>query len=172
MSSHNQDQKPRETYLQVRDVLCRIREAHQKLRDALEQAQFLSADLWTQLILDTLRKHEQESQRILARHQESADEKLLDTWLQYVPDSELFEALTTVEITPDSSASHVVEHKLQFDQKLLELLRQLAEESGVPRVREFFQSLKASEESRIARQAWSVTEYQADSEVPTPRGEP
>lgn len=168
MATQPQNNSDRETYLTVRDVVSRIRKAHQLMRDALERPRSVTTDERTRLILESLRKSEQGLQLTLARFENDGEEELLETWLQYVPNAELFESLDRIEFTPDLPADEVVSRKLSFDQSLLSLLRQLADETSVPRVQEFFHTILKNVESRVARQAWSVSEYQADAEPPIP----
>ena len=69
-----------QTYLQVRDVIERIRGAHQRLRDALEEPRPYTTDSRARLILEFLRREEQELQislGALLRRDESAE--ILDT---------------------------------------------------------------------------------------------
>ena len=52
---------------------------------------------------------------------------------------------------------------------LTDLQQQLARETSVPRVEEFFSTLANNFESRIQKQAWKVSEYQADGDPPAAR---
>lgn len=156
------------TYKQVRDVVKTMREAHQQLRKALERPTSQSPDARTKLMLEVLRREEQELQLALARYGAEGQTALLDTWLQYVPDGEVRQALDEIDFTPKMSAEEVVAHKLEFDQALSELLSQLAGQTAVPRVQEFFTTLLENIESRMSQQAWSVREYQAGAEPPQP----
>jgi hypothetical protein len=146
-------------YQQVRDVVKLLRRSHQQLRDALEEPRCRSGDAWTRQMLEALRREEQELQIVLARYGAEGEDSVLNTWLQYVPDDELRSVQTAIEFTPDMSAEDVVVRKLAYDQALLDLLRQLCEETSVPRVQEFFCSLRDNVESRTARQVWSVREF-------------
>lgn len=154
------------TYQQVRDVVKLLRQSHQQLRDALEEPRARSGDSRTRLMLEALRREEQELQIALARYDAEGQESLLNTWLQYVPDEELRQVQEAIEFTPDMGAEDVVLHKLAYDQALLELLRQLCDETSVPRVQEFFCGLRDNVESRIAAEVWSVREFQNGGDPP------
>jgi hypothetical protein len=154
------------TYQQVRDVVKLLRRSHQQLRDALEEPRSRSDDSRTRLMLEALRREEQQLQIALARYDGQGQEALLNTWLQYVPDEELRQVQEAIEFTPDMTAEEVVMRKVEYDQALLELLHQLCEETSVPRVQEFFCDLRNNVESRTAAQVWSVREFQ-DGDPPT-----
>lgn len=156
------------TYQQVRDVVKLLRQSHQKLRDAIEKPRSRSEDSRTRLMLEALRREEQQLQIALAKYEDDTQgrESLLDTWLQFVPDEELRQVQETIEFSPDMSAEDVVLRKLAYDQALLGLLRQLCEETSVPRVQEFFCALRDNVESRIAGEVWSVREFQDGGEPP------
>lgn len=157
------------TYQQVRDVVARIRAAHQQLRDALEQPRTRAKDARTRQMLENLRQEEQQLQIALAQSRSHEADDLLNTWLQYVPDEELVRTIAEIEFTPEMSAEDVVARKLHFDQALIDLLRQLSQETAVPRVQEFFGSLLEQAESRASQQSWSLREFQGDAEPPQPQ---
>jgi len=156
------------TYQQVRDVVRKMRGAHQQLRDALERPRSQTGDARTRLMLEALRREEQELQLALAQYGTQGQESLLNTWLQYVPDEEVMDTLDRIEFTPEMSADEVVAAKLDFDQALMALLRQLAEQTAAPRVRELFTTLLENIQSRTSAQVWSIREFQADAEPPDP----
>ena len=156
-------------YQQVRDVVKLLRHSHQQLRDALEEPRSRSADTWTQQMLEALRQEEQELQLVLARYGAEGEESVLNTWLQYVSDDALRSVQTAIEFAPEMTAEDVVVRKLEYDQTLLDLLHHLCEETSVPRVQEFFCSLRDNVESRTARQVWSVREFQDGATPPAPQ---
>jgi hypothetical protein len=159
---------PYQTYQQVRDVVARIRRAHQQLRDALEEPRPRAQDSRTRGVLERLRREEQELQIALAKHLGDGSDPPLDTWLQYVPDEEVLQTLDSIEFTPDMSADEVVAVKQRFDRALIALLRQLAEETAVPHVQEFFGSLLEEIETRVSHDSWSLREFQGDETPPGP----
>lgn len=154
------------TYQQIRDVVKRMRTAHQQLREALERPRTRVGDARARMMLEALRQEEQELQLALGLFGARGEESLLNTWLQYVPDDDVVEALNQIEFTSDMSADEVVSRKLEFDQTLMDLLRQLSGQTAVPRVEEFFTTLLENAQSRTSQQAWSVREFQADATPP------
>lgn len=156
------------TYQQIRDVVHRMRTSHQQLRDSLESPRSRAGDSRTRLMLEALRREEQDLQLVLGLHGINGDEALLDTWLQYVPDDELFETLESIEFTPDLSPDEVMARKLSYDQALISLLQQLVGQTSVPRVQEFFSTLLKNTRSRTAQQVWQIREYQTGGEPPEP----
>lgn len=155
------------TYQQVRDIVARIRRCHQQLRDALDTPGNRAKDSRTQLILDSLRREEQELQLLLGRYGAQGEESLLNTWLQYVPDDDLAQIVASIEFGPELTAEEVVIRKLEFDNALIDLLETLSEETSAPRIREFFRSLVENAESRRSRQVWRIREYQGNGDPPS-----
>jgi hypothetical protein len=156
---------PYQTYQQVRDVVTRIRSAHQSLRDELERPRPRARDANSRLMLEELRRSEQQLQIELARQLAAAGtDSLLDTWLQFIPDEDVLHTLDSIEFTPEMTVVEIVDRKLEFDQALMALLRQLAEETAVPRVQEFFRSLLGELERRVSRESWSVIDFPEDVE--------
>jgi hypothetical protein len=143
-------------YQQVRDVVGVIRKAHQQLRDALEEPRCRSNDDRAQKLLAALRQGEQQLQMALARFGANGNDGLLDTWLQYVPEEDLHRVLSHIEFTPRMSADDIVVRKLEFDQALIAFLRQLRDQTSIPRVEEFFGVLVQYAESQAADEAWSI----------------
>lgn len=160
---------PYQTYQQVRDVVARIRRAHQQLRDALEQPRPRAKDSRTRAVLEKLWREEQQLQATLAKYLGNGADPPLDTWLQYVPDEEMLRTLDAIEFTPDMSAEQVVATKQEFDRALMALLRQLADETAVPQVQEFFSSLLGEMETRTSQESWDLREFQGDEEPPRPK---
>ncbi|REJ91627.1 MAG: hypothetical protein DWQ34_14380 [Planctomycetota bacterium] len=158
-----------QTYKQVRDVVVRIRDAHQRLRDALEESRSRASDSRSRHMLESLRQEEQELQSSLAKQLKNGDsQKVLDTWLQYTPDAELFETLEQIDFRPEMSAEEVVACKQKFDEDLTALLRQLKEATATPSVEEFFGSLLEEIETRIGQASWKLREFQGDEDPPEP----
>lgn len=156
------------TYQQVRDIVKRLRESHQQLRIALERPRSRTDDARTRLMLEELRREELDLQIILTRYEEESSEALLDTWLQYVPDQEVIDALNTMKFSPEMSADEVVAQKVKFDEAMLDLLKQLREQTAAPRIQSFFNTLFEYLKSRVSQSVWAIREFQADSEPPAP----
>lgn len=157
------------TYQQVRDVVARIRTTHQQLRDALEGTEAETSDPRAQLMEKWLSQEEEQLQLTLAQYGVEGEKELLDTWLQYVPDEEVLDKLKSLEFRPNLPAEDLVARKMEFDQAMMAFLKQLADETSVPRVEEFFRTLLENAESRAASQAWSMREFQGDAEPPNPK---
>jgi len=156
------------SYQQVKDVIQQIRQAHQLLRDILEQPRHRAKDSRTRKLLEALREEEQQLQIILAKYQKQADQSLLNSWLQFTPDEELCRTISSIGFSSDMTVDEVVEHKFEFDQALIRLLRQFAESVSAPRVHEFFADLAEYHESTSTRQGWKVREFQGNSDPPMP----
>lgn len=159
---------PYQTFQQVRDVVSHIQAAHKQLRDALEQPRPDARDPRTRVMLEVLGREEQQLQVALAKYLADGSQALLDTWLQYVPDEDLLTTLHSIRFTRDMSPDEAVARKLEFDEALMALLRQLADETAVPQVREFFSSLLSELETVAAHESWSLREFQGTEQPPRP----
>ncbi|MCA9077995.1 MAG: hypothetical protein KDA93_23400 [Planctomycetaceae bacterium] len=155
-------------YRQVRDVVDEILRAHEQMGRVLEHAQHesVSFDQDTQPILEELDREQRELQSILSRYGDKGEKALLDTWLQYVPDAEVQKSVASFEVTPQMSIHHLVRKKLEFDQALIALLKQLARGTSVPRVQEFFQTLLEYTQTQTSQQVWSMREVHETEKTP------
>ncbi|MBX3437924.1 MAG: hypothetical protein KF861_10570 [Planctomycetaceae bacterium] len=153
------------TYRQIKDIVAWMQQVHRQLQFRLDEP--IVTDSRTQSILLALRREERELQVILARYHAQGEGAILETWLQYVPDDDVCATLAAVEFSSEMSPDEIVVRKLKIDQALATLLGQLAEETSVPRIQEFFRNLREHVESRMARQAWRVCEYQGSETPPT-----
>lgn len=157
------------TWKQVGDVVDQIRNAHRRIHEALEQPRGDTVDPRTRALLDSLQREGEELDRILEQAGNQGKQRLMDTWLQYVPDEELQNRLNDFHVTSDLSADEIVARKLEIDEALISLLQQLEQNCSVPRLREFFDMLLQFVQSRTQQQAWRVREYQGDADPPRPQ---
>ncbi len=144
------------TYQKVGEIITRIREAHEKLRNALQEAEVGSTEGVRQDFLTALAAEESNLESELARHQDAtAGSNILETWLQYVPDEEMQAVLKHSKFKPDMSVEETVAQKTLFDQALFELYASLARQSS-NRVQELFESLRDQTESQIVANNWNI----------------
>ncbi|MCA9025291.1 MAG: hypothetical protein KDA86_08775 [Planctomycetaceae bacterium] len=155
-------------YQQVRGVVDEIRRAHQQIGRALELSQHESfrIDQEARIILNEFRRAQRELELILSRYGAEGEDALLDTWLQYVPDAEVHKAVASFEVTLLMSLDDVVRKKLEFDQALIALLKQLAGGTSAPRVQEFFQTLLEYTQAETSQQVWSMREAHETEKTP------
>ncbi|MAT14582.1 MAG: hypothetical protein CMJ46_04850 [Planctomyces sp.] len=153
-------------YETVRNIVELIRDKHRQMRDALEAPRARAKSPKVAVTLEYLQKDEQELQLMLGNAQSTGEKEVLDTWLQYIPDEELQATVAQTEFTPDMSVEDIIEEKMKFDQAMIEFLDHNIRETSIPRVEEFFKSLRDHVQSRAAQHAWATREEQAGSDLP------
>jgi len=133
-------------YSQVGELVEMIRKFHSEMAELCEDMRDNEDDPRLELILDHIHYHEKSVCQALSAYQDddSAD-GLLNTWLQYTSTDELKRtlrgAIEEVDTNEELTAEKLIEVMMKVDQRLLEFYKQGREESSVPRVKEFFDSL-------------------------------
>ncbi|QDU82390.1 hypothetical protein Pla110_41450 [Polystyrenella longa] len=153
-------------YQQVKDIVGILKAKHRQIRDALESPRSRTKSAKVALLLEGLRKDEQELQLMLGDAQKNGERQVLETWLQYVPDEELQATVKKIQFTEHMTIEQVIEEKMKFDLAMLEFLDHNIRETSIPKVEEFFTSLREYVRSRAAKHAWATREDHSDSELP------
>ncbi len=144
------------TYQSVREILENVRRFHRRLRREVEAAEQTIGDRRSDYLLESFRRGEREMDRALAQYENEGDSAVLDTWIQYVPTEDLERFLNESPMPTGEKPEDVVEWKQEFDKALAAFYRQLADQDSAPRVQEFFESLAAMVEQRIANEGWAA----------------
>lgn len=148
-------------YHQVRDVLKTIRLFHNQLARACERLGDQTDDERLELLMTIVAQYEQRFSAVLNRYEADVAEGVLNTWLQYAPTEEIQDALQTAELADANSVAEIAQMVWEFEEALVNLYRQLAESTAVPRVQELFSSLLEQELNKTGKYAWSLEEFQA-----------
>lgn len=143
------------TYQRVGDILNVIRSYHQRFRKALEAIEHSAGLELTESLAKQLQAHEFHWQIALKEYGEAGEEAVLQSYIQYVPDDGVKEALQNIEPTPEMSVDDVRQLVIQFHSALADLYGTLKDEVSAPRVKEFFTRLHGLEQSLTTEQAWS-----------------
>lgn len=144
--------------LQIRDVLGLIRGYHQGLAERLQSLSGHVSDERVCMLLEYMAVHELSFVKTLASYQKDAGEGVLNTWLQFVPDDAIGDALSRLEFSAEMPAAEILNVVLAFDRALIEMYRELAAESSVPHVQELFANLLDQEERKDRKFSISVLE--------------
>ncbi len=144
------------SYAQVRDILSRVREGHQRFRDTLAHIEQESNNDGTEWIAKSFRQHEQHWQMALAKSGGDDQDAILNTWIQVVPSEELFSELDDIVVTPEMTLDDVVAAAVGFHSALVNLYRTLSTQVSAPRAKEFLTSLLEYEQTVVAQQAWAA----------------
>ena len=152
------------SYIQVRDVLERLRRYYRRLGDLYQDISETSDDERVQLLLEHMGRHERNFSRTVARHEREGAEGVLNTWLQYEFDKGVEEALQEAEMHADPSIDEVIRFSQRIDQAFLDLYRQLAQYTDAPRIQELFESLVEMEQGKDENYSWSELQFGPASE--------
>lgn len=139
------------TTLRTRDVIDQAHAFHAQLAGYFAGLSDAADNERVRLLYSYLSQHEQLLSQILARYQGDAPARLLDAWLQNVPDERALHACAVLDLRPDADPDDVVQASLSYDDCLIELYRAMQEASTQPEVRELFENLLALEENEKHR---------------------
>ena len=130
----------------VRQLLERIQDFHRQLGAFYEATAEQAARAKAKALLEYMGQHERALQACLADYERDASAKILDTWIQFLPDLEQCQDFDEVEISKDLSVEDVVRMSLRFDDCLIRFYREMAEIAVSQDVKEAFESLARLEE--------------------------
>ena len=151
------------SYIQIRDVLERLKRYYRRLGDFYETLSETSDDERVELLLKHMGRHEKNFSRTLAKYDGDGN-GVLNTWLQYEFDKGIEEAFEEAEMHPNPSIDEVIRFSQKIDQAFVDLYRQLAMYTDAPRVQEFFQSLLEMEQGKEEYYSWSELQFGPASE--------
>ena len=141
---------------QVRDVLAYGIDLHTRLRDTYDQLGLQSEQTRVKMVLDYLSRHEQNRQQAMQRFEEGTRRKILDQWLQYAPSSNIEGLLSASTGRSNLTVDDVITMAMRFDDALIAIYRETANEIDDTQAREVFQNLaemEHREKQRFVRDA-------------------
>jgi len=145
---------------QVKDIVDHIRACHARMSKKYADFSNHESNERFALLLKYMARHEQNFEACLASYEHDAAKGVLDTWIPFVPEETLDKALEQLELRDDMSPEEVISNALAFDRKLIDLYRQMADETSVPRIQELFTDLLQMEENKDHQYARSILELQ------------
>lgn len=139
------------TTLRARDVIDQAHAFHAQLAGYFAGLSDASDNERVRLLYSYLSQHEQLLSQTLNRYRGDAPERLMDSWLQNVPDDRALDACAVLDLTPDTTPDEVISASLTYDDCLIALYQAMQEASTHPEVREFFEHLQELEENEKHR---------------------
>lgn len=136
-----------ETYLRVRDILEAARRFHRQLGDFYDRLSDKSDRQRARLLLDYMERHERYFEQGLAAYDAEGADRLLDTWLQYGPDTDALDAPAPDELPDETGVDEVEKMARRFDEALATFYRDAARLARTKKVRELFQNLAEQQEA-------------------------
>lgn len=130
----------------TRQLLDQIRNFHRQLSAYYTDT---AADVDREkvaMLLEYMARHEDHLEQCLARYEEGAAKKVLDTWFQFMPEIAKCECFDRIDVNQDMSVADVVRVALWFDDCLIQFFREMADVSVSDDVKEVFRDLASMEE--------------------------
>nr|MBS0019122.1 hypothetical protein [Gammaproteobacteria bacterium] len=149
------------TFERTRDVLDHARSFHHQVGALYQRLENQAEKERVQMLLDYLGRHERHLEKSLADYEEEASKRIMDTWFQYTLEEDPSDLLSEVQIKGDMSVDDVVRLALRLDDYLIDLYKNMAENTDIPEVKEMFTNLlelEQQEEHQIARNALRLDE--------------
>ncbi len=131
---------------QTKDVLNHARKFHRRLSEFYEDLKDSVEKERTRALLDYLSRHETYLDESLAKFQKAVSDNVLDTYINYKPDSANVSAIADFEISDDMSVDDVVAAAMHFDACLIKFYRGMASKANSVKVREMFENLLVMEQ--------------------------
>lgn len=128
---------------QVKDVLDYGRQLHADLSGFYESLNERKQQVRVRMLLDYLSRHERHLEETVERFEDESKKQVLDTWMQYAPSIDVSGMIDTqsANVHGDMSVDEVVQIAIRFDDALVELYREAAQEADVDRVKDVFCNL-------------------------------
>ncbi len=143
--------------LQIRSILDSFRNFYGELAECFQSQVVSSTGQQLPYLCQYIAEHEREIQKAIDNFEnETADEALLDTWLQFGADETLRRILDELELRAGMTEDDVIGEALKADAKIIALYRELAGESGVPDVRELFEGFANMQNARTRQLARAI----------------
>ncbi|MFQ5731254.1 MAG: hypothetical protein ACE5KM_04780, partial [Planctomycetaceae bacterium] len=120
----------------VKDIVDHIRACHARLSEQYADFGNQHTNERIRLLLAFMAQHEQSFEASLADYEHDAATGILDTWIPFVPEEALNDALEDLELHDGMDPEDVISDALALDRKLIDLYRHLASETAVPRIQE------------------------------------
>ena len=151
------------SYEQLRTILERVQQYHQRFRTGLQHGGQSSESSSKDYLLRWLAATEKSEIELLELITAESDADILETWIQYVPDGECIERLESLKLRPEMSLDEVYESTMRFYQSLSMFYTQLAQQVSAETVKEFLQRLVDRYEAHLRTQAWMMRDLDTAS---------
>jgi hypothetical protein len=145
----------------VADVLNVVKQFHTSLAGQFAELEQLTTSERAQLMLDYLNRHEQNLARATEQFANDANPGLLDTWLQFVPETHPESLLEKVRNVDLNDVNSIVLVALEVDDHLCNLYGDVVEHTDSDEVKEVFKSLLRLEDNErhtLSRAAFRLSD--------------
>lgn len=128
-------------YEQTKDVLQRARSFHHQLSELYQELSDATDKPRMKLLLDYMSRHEAGLEECLRGYEKLADDRVMEAWFQFTPESVPEQPYAKFEVTPGMCMGDVVRMALEFDNCLLTYYQQLVNEAPSDELRDLFSEL-------------------------------
>lgn len=142
--------------VQIRDILNSLRNFYVQLAERFAAEEENVNDEQLPYLLEYIADHEEQLAAGIEKFKQSADARLLNTWLQFGAGESLEQILKQVDLHEGMSKYDVLAKALRADGQLIVLYEALAGDSSVPQVQELFESLASMQEARERQLARAI----------------
>ncbi len=120
----------------------RVSQHYHRLADSTQQGR-------VKLLLDYMSAHENRLAESLAAYEDSAPEKILNTWLQSAGTTDAAKLLIDDELIPGMSVDEIVELGIRLTECVIEVYQNLSQQSEPESVRQVFANLLSMEQKAL-----------------------
>jgi len=137
-------------FLQGHDLLERSQETHRRLSEFYGRTSASVTNARCRMLLDYLSQHEKRFAESLGNYCCSGSPRILKTWFQFAPESDLQQVLSSVQVTPDLSIDELVTIAMRLDDCLASYYDQVVESAMSEEVADAFRHLRMEERQEKA----------------------
>lgn len=137
-------------FLQGHDLLERSQETHRRLSEFYRRISAVVTNARCRMLLDYLSQHEERFAESLSDYCRSGSPRILRTWFQFAPESELQQVLSTIHVTPDLGIDDLVALAMKLDDCLTSYYDQIVESAMSKEVANAFRDLRLKERQEKA----------------------
>jgi len=144
------------TYKQTYDIIDCLRSFHKQMQDFYERLHEKDEKQKVKMLLDYLSRHEKHREETLAKYEEEASKKVMETWFKYIPRNISPDCLENIVINSNMSVDDVIGIAMHFNNCLVQLYTRLVENTSGNEVRNVFICLlerMKKEKMNLARDA-------------------
>jgi rubrerythrin len=156
------DQEKAMSNEQTRDILEHAQQFHRQVSEYYDRLGGQTDKQRIKMLLYYLSRHEKHLAESLAEFEHSAPQSVLNTCFKVGHELKTFDVIKRSHVTPDMSVDDVIELGLEFDNCLIAVYQDLAQEAPDEKVRSVFQNLlemEQKEKQQLVRNAQRVMDF-------------
>ncbi len=130
---------------QAKDVIDYCAKLHHQIGEFYNDLSEEVSQERVRMLLTYLSRHEIHLEESLEEYEADASNKIMNTWLQFVPSSGIEASIKAFKLDASMSVDEVVDKTIEFDDSLIALYQEVINETSEPSVRAVFENLVAME---------------------------